>query len=1552
MPSWSAGTVRLADSANGSLAIADGGTVNANWFYIGGAAGHAGDVSVTGAPSRLSIVNMLHTGSAGSGSLTVQNGAVVTIGTFHYIARFVGSTGTVSVSGAGSSLASASMLHVGSRGVGTLVVDTGALFGSGGVAFIGGETGGTGTVVVRDTGSRWNASNSISVGTFSNGTLNVENGGIVSNEAGFIGRHLGSTGVASIAGSGSSWTSSTELRVGGAGTGSLSVASGGLVTSASGTVGNDASGNGTVTIAGAGTAWNNAGSLVVGASGAGSVSVTDSGTLSSASGLIGSLPGSNGTLNVTGNGSTWTVTGSLGIGGSGTGAVTLAAGGQVSVGGGAGLVTLAASAGSLGQLNIGAVSGAPAGGWGTLLASGIAFGGGAGTLVFNHTGAASTLALPITGNGTILHEAGTTVLTGDNSAFTGTTTISGGTLLVGAAGSGQLGGAVNVAVGGTLGGSGSITGSVTVAGTLAAGNSPGTLTIDGSLTLTGSSLSRFELNSPGVVGGSHPITGNDLVVVNGSLTLGGTLEAHTAAAGAYRLFNYRDLPLSGSFATTSVVGTGGFSVANFQVETAIPGQVNLIVSGAGQSLQFWDGSDVAGDGTVGGGAGTWSAANTNWTGPDGAAGINGAWGGSVGVFSGSNGGVISIEGTQAFDTLQFSTTGYTLSGGSLLLAPTSGQAGTIVVDAGATASISSPLTGAASLAKLGAGTLVLTGNNGFGGAVVHAGTLIGHTNSLTGNVAINPGARLVFDQTGIGTFAGVISGGGSLEKTGTGTVILSGDSSGFAGATTIIAGILQVGDALGGRLGGAISVDGGTLTTSPGGSVGQVTVASTASFANAGLAGQVSNAGLFVNEAGGVTGALTNAGTGSNAGALASLIQTGGSFANTGQITGTLTLQGGRVDNGGQVSGAATLASGTLVNLASGVLQGVTVASTASFANAGLAGQVSNAGLFVNEAGGVTGALTNAGTGSNAGALASLIQTGGSFANTGQITGTLTLQGGRVDNGGQVSGAATLASGTLVNLASGVLQGVTVASTASFANAGLAGQVSNAGLLENTGRIETLFNDGTAILQGSVSGSVTNAGTMVATAPVELPIGGDLINVAGATVKLERGELAVAGQLINGGTLDMRNGFVGDVTRANRYVGSAGSIIGIDARFSATTAGADRLVATAGMGSGSIVLNVLDESNRGFFGQPIVIAQGAAGSQFSISGLPAGRGLVSYAFEPRGDDWVIASTVDTAAATSLKTVVPSAVSGLTGLSYQDSLALIGRPMDPHADQVGISLFVRPYSGAVSEKFVGQAQVPGTGTVTGLARPASTFNGMHAGLDLGAYNLRGTEWALNIGLVAAFAQTFTQDTGSKITASLNIPSLGLYAALSNRDFTFEVNARRDNIDGQVSSPAISTGHQSIRGTNSQIAMAAAHRWALGHDWFVTPALSMTYSKIDLGALNLGEGNGVLGFSPFESLVARAGFTVGTTWAPHRAFTLKPFLSAGIARDLLGSNTARYTVSGVEIPIRTEGNGTSYHVGGGVSVHADGTRLIGFLRADARFSARMNAYGASAGIRLQF
>ena len=130
------------------------------------------------------------------------------------------------------------------------------------------------------------------------------------------------------------------------------------------------------------------------------------------------------------------------------------------------------------------------------------------------------------------------------------------------------------------------------------------------------------------------------------------------------------------------------------------------------------------------------------------------------------------------------------------------------------------ISGTGSMAKLGAGTLTLTGDNTFtGGTTISDGALQigngGTTGSISGDIADN--AALIFNRSDALTYGGVISGTGSMTKIGAGTLTLTGDNT-YTGGTTISAGTLI----LTGDNTSNATISAGTLQIGDGGTTGSI----------------------------------------------------------------------------------------------------------------------------------------------------------------------------------------------------------------------------------------------------------------------------------------------------------------------------------------------------------------------------------------------------------------------------------------------------------------------------------------------------------------------------------------------------------------------------------------------------------------------------------------------------------------------------------------------------------------------------------------------------------
>ena len=805
----------------------------------------------------------LFIGEDGEGTLVIRNGGEVR-SDFGDIGFGADSLGRATVTGAGSRWDTEFGLNVGFFGTGFLTVEDGAVVRSPGDS-IGRSAGSEGTVIVRGPGSKFEANFDLFIGREGTGLVEVTDGGNVSNNNGILGRTAGSIGTIRVSGAGSTWTNRFGLEVGRAGNGTLVIEDGGTV-SAIGSIhfiGTEAGSVGEVTVSGESSALtlpgDFAGRLIVGQLGRGTLTIKDGGTVTNGEGFIASSSNSVGDVRVTGTGSTWTNRSGMQIGGLGAGTLTISDGAAVT----GSSVVIAGVSGSSGRLNIGAPAGETPEAPGSFSVSDqIYFDSGDGRLVFNHTDTDyrfdEALRSLGAGRGAILHESGRTTYGGDGSAFSGTTTVSGGALAV----EGTLGGNVTVEGGGILGGTGTLAGDVSVSddGVLSPGmDQIGTLTI-GRLFLNGGAQLYYQIGAPGTK--AAPGT-SDTIVVQSAALFGGVepnqiqvFDGGGAGIGHYRLMTFvtRDgsnielaAPGINASLEEGVTGDGLRGTLDLVIASGTPGPLPDLVPtpdpgpdpdpdpgpGTGPNpvigdplLQYWQDASP-----------TWTTAGTDWRNSGGDVDV--AWAGNNGVFDGP-GGTVAVEGTQNFRGLQFVSDGYVLGGSGALETVAGGSE--LRVLAGETATIEAEITGAGGIEKTQNGTLNLTGVNTFTGPTrIAAGTLaLQGAGDLSASEELALTGAGVFDISGLDadatqvmrlsgvagsevrlgandlivggpdlvdtTFAGVISGSGGLVRRPFGRFYLTGENT-YTGLTTIQGGgWLYLGDGGAGGVGGAETV--------------------------------------------------------------------------------------------------------------------------------------------------------------------------------------------------------------------------------------------------------------------------------------------------------------------------------------------------------------------------------------------------------------------------------------------------------------------------------------------------------------------------------------------------------------------------------------------------------------------------------------------------------------------------------------------------------------------------------------------------------------------------
>lgn len=197
---------------------------------------------------------------------------------------------------------------------------------------IGLNAGSAGIATVSGAGSHWDNAGDLDVGWYGEGTLNVENGGKVTNVNGSIGFVEGSFSTVTVHGQDSLWQNSNTLMIGGSGgSGMLHVYDGGKVTSKSAFITGNDDLDSTVAIIGSGSSWSNTSSMLhIGdGDGRGVLIVDEGGQVTSNNASLGVFANSFGDAYVTGVNSRWEVSDGLDVGSSGQGMLYVGYGGQV-----------------------------------------------------------------------------------------------------------------------------------------------------------------------------------------------------------------------------------------------------------------------------------------------------------------------------------------------------------------------------------------------------------------------------------------------------------------------------------------------------------------------------------------------------------------------------------------------------------------------------------------------------------------------------------------------------------------------------------------------------------------------------------------------------------------------------------------------------------------------------------------------------------------------------------------------------------------------------------------------------------------------------------------------------------------------------------------------------------------------------------------------------------------------------------------------------------------------------------------------------------------------
>lgn len=479
------------------------------------------------------------------------------------------------------------------------------------------------------------------------------------------------------------------------------------------------------------------------------------------------------------------------------------------------------------------------------------------------------------------------------------------------------------------------------------------------------------------------------------------------------------------------------------------------------SYLYWDAGTWTGTGPGTGGSGLWT---------DG----TGSWDSTKTADFGGTGNAVTVGGVTAAKGITFSSTGYTLAGGTITMSGSSSSPNTITTgsDTSVAATMDSVLSGSGGVTKAGAGTLVLGGANTLtGGLAINGGTLQIAADSALGDAAndISLAAGTLKTTASVSMGSGRdMTGGGTLDiapgttLTSSGSFNLSSTTLANAGTldlqgATRSVGVLTFGTAAVVNGSGAISASGLTATNVTSGSA---IINPAITFTSGDKTVDVGSGGTLVlnGDIAGTTGRILKTGAGT--------LVASGSNSTSGYRLGA---SGASPTNGGTLIFGAAAASGTATQLQVnyGTLEAaVPLTFTNGFSIGGRTGAVAVIGG--------TAATTFSGSTSFFRATATSGELRLDVNNATILSGTI----GATSGGGSATGITLGGTGSLtLNGGAALTEAITLQDSLDFfVNNSLAGSVNvaNGTLLGGTGTIAGAVS----VLGGGIVAPGTSPGTL------------------------------------------------------------------------------------------------------------------------------------------------------------------------------------------------------------------------------------------------------------------------------------------------------------------------------------------------------------------------------------------------------------------------------------------------------------------------------------------
>jgi outer membrane autotransporter protein len=504
---------------------------------------------------------------------------------------------------------------------------------------------------------------------------------------------------------------------------------------------------------------------------------------------------------------------------------------------------------------------------------------------------------------------------------------------------------------------------------------------------------------------------------------------------------------------------------------------------------------------------------------------------------------------------------------------------------------------------------------------------------------------------------------------------------------------------------------------------------------------------------------------------------------------------------------------------------------------------------------------------------------------------------------------------------------------------------------------------GTSEFGGGLADALNNTGAIHTTDP-------DYAESASETVfaGLESFSNGEEGEGGGSGTIDMQDGFTGDVTilRPTEYgeltfSGIEGrSFVSLDAFLQGPAAednSADLLV-IEGMATGRTQLNVVNLNPSAAFldleGVKVVQADasGGEGTEFFLA-EPVEAGLFDYGlfFDDAGqtDDWYLRGGVNGSgqALGSLHTGIASLFTTGAGPWTERTTELHDIVASGHGP-VSLPVTNGPNAGVWGTIFGGARDHDATFTTT-----IDTYDGSYRQSALGF--LAGIDTIVD---TEGEGTWLAGVAGGYLTSSLGFAtegarggmrggSVGGYVSYMNGGFFTDVLVKADFL-----SVAFSAGGSTSNSSGRAVGVLADLGYRMdSNDMFFEPIGTLSYVNVSTSSFEL-LGTDIL-FPNSNNLLGRLGARAGSSAFSNAEARVDTFVSASVWNNFTGGNAATIVGGGGgEVTVVNAGSGLYFEVGAGVEVVSLVNGMSGFIRGDYQFGDSISGGSGRGGLRMNW